>query len=300
MLPPWLFYDATGSALFDEITKLPEYYVSRLERSILRNNARNILSQALNRPGESLRIIELGAGSAEKTSILLSEAQALSKEVVYVPIDISFTALEGARRNLELELPGVKVKPIVSDYVSSPIRLDSFSGVTIALYIGSSIGNFEPHDARAILGNLKAQLNNDDALLLGTDLVKSEHVLIPAYDDARGVTAAFNKNVLRRLNAELQADFLPELFAHRAVWNGKLARMEMHLESLQRQRVTIPRASLDLEFAPGETIHTENSYKYTPASIRALLDDSGFTVRGQWKDDAGWYAVTLASPTRND
>jgi uncharacterized SAM-dependent methyltransferase len=169
-----------------------------------------------------------------------------------------------------------------------------------ALYIGSSIGKFEPLDARKILRNLGNQLHSADTLLLGTDLVKPEHVLIPADDDAQGVTAEFNRDVLRRLNAELQADLLPETFAHRAVWNAKLARMEMHLESLQRQRVSAPLADLYLEFEAGEPIHTENSYKYTFSSVRALLEGTGFSVHNRWKDEGGWYAVTLAGPVRSD
>jgi len=299
-LAPWLFYDDAGSALFEEITALPEYYVSRLERKILRDNMRSILSQALTSKRAPVRVVELGAGSAEKTTILLSEAQILSRDLTYVPIDISLAALEGARKTLELDLPEVRVEPIVSDYVTNPIELDRFDGITIALYIGSSIGNFEPLDARRILRNLGNQLDSVDTLLLGTDLVKPEHVLIPAYDDAQGVTAAFNRNVLRRLNAELGADFFPEGFAHRAVWNAKLARIEMHLESLRRQRVSVPLAGLSLEFEAGETIHTENSYKYTSSTVSALLEDTGFSIHNQWKDEGGWYAVTLAGPIQSE
>ena len=298
-LAPWLFYDDAGSALFEQITALPEYYVSRLERKILRDNMRSILGQALPSNTVSVRVVELGAGSAEKTTILLSEAQVLSRDLTYVPIDISLAALEAARKTLELDLPEVRVEPIVSDYVTNPIDLDRFDGITIAVYIGSSIGNFEPLDARRILRNLGNQLDPVDTLLLGTDLVKPEHMLIPAYDDVQGVTAAFNRNVLRRLNTELGADFLPETFAHRAVWNAKLARMEMHLESLQRQRVSIPLAGLSLEFEAGETIHTENSYKYTSSTVSALLEDAGFSIHNQWKDEGGWYAVTLAGPIRS-
>lgn len=299
-LAPWLFYDDAGSALFEEITALPEYYVSRLERKILRDNMRSILSQALPSKRAPVRVVELGAGSAEKTTILLSEAQILSLDLTYVPIDVSLAALKGARKTLELDLPEVRVEPIVSDYVTNPITLDRFDGITIALYIGSSIGNFEPLDARRILRNLGNQLDSVDTLLLGTDLVKPEHVLIPAYDDVQGVTAAFNRNVLRRLNTELGADFLPEAFAHRAVWNAKLARMEMHLESLRRQRVSVPLAGLSLEFEAGETIHTENSYKYTSSTVSALLEDTGFSIHNQWKDEGGWYAVTLAGPIRSE
>jgi len=299
-LAPWLFYNDAGSALFEEITMLPEYYVSRLERKILRDNVRSILRHAFIEPSAPIRIVELGAGSAEKTRLVLSEAQTLSSEVTYVPIDISSAALEEAQKRLERDLPRIRVESIVSDYVSKPIQLGRFAGNTMVLYIGSSIGNFEPLDARKILFNVGKQLNPTDTLMLGTDLVKSEQILLPAYDDARGVTAEFNRNVLRRLNEELQANFVPEMFAHRAVWNEKLARMEMYLESQERQCVSIPFADLYLEFEAGETIHTENSYKYTPSSVSALLEDTGFSVHNQWKDEDEWYAITLAGPVRND
>jgi dimethylhistidine N-methyltransferase len=299
-LAPWLFYNDAGSALFEEITMLPEYYVSRLERKILRDNARSILRDTFIEPNAPIRIVELGAGSGEKTHSILSEARILSSEVTYVPIDISPAALEEAQKRLERDLPGIRVEPIVSDYVSNPIQLKPFFGTTMALYIGSSIGNFEPLDARKILFNIGDQLTPTDTLLLGTDLVKPEQILIPAYNDVRGVTAEFNRNVLRRLNEELQANFLPEAFVHRAVWNKNLARMEMYLESQERQRVSIPLADLYLEFEAGETIHTENSYKYTSSSVYALLEDTGFSVHNQWKDEDGWYAVTLAGPIRNN
>jgi L-histidine Nalpha-methyltransferase len=298
-LAPWLFYDNVGSALFEKITSLPEYYVSQIERGILRDNVRDILGQALTLKDVPVRIIELGAGSAEKASIILSESLNCSSDVTYVPIDISPSSLELARMTLERDLPAIHVDPIVADYVNSPIQLDPFAGETIVLYIGSSIGNFEPFEARNILRNLYRQLGCAYTLLIGTDLVKPEHVLIPAYDDAQGVTAEFNLNVLRRLNAELQADFLPEAFAHRVVWNEGLNRIEMHLESLRNQAVSIPLANLSLEFVAGETIHTENSYKYTSSSLHELFEDSGLRIRNQWRDRNGWYAVTLAAALRS-
>lgn len=246
-----------------------------------------------------VRIIELGAGSAEKTSIILSESLNCTSDVTYVPIDISPSSLKLAQRTLERELPAIHVAPIVADYVNTPIQLDRFEGRTIVLNIGSSIGNFEPCEARNILRNVHRQLDCSDTLLVGTDMVKPERVLVPAYDDSQGVTAEFNLNVLKRLNAELHANFLPEAFAHRVVWNERLTRMEMHLESLQSQAVSIPLAGLNLEFEAGETIHTENSYKYTPSSLRELFEDSGFALRNQWRDDNGWYAVTLAAALRS-
>jgi dimethylhistidine N-methyltransferase len=162
------------------------------------------------------------------------------------------------------------------------------------LYIGSSIGNFTPQEARTILRNLRGQLQPGDALLLGVDMVKDEPTLVAAYDDREGVTAEFNLNMLHRLNRELDADFDPAMFRHRALWNAAQSRIEMHLESTRHQRVRIAAAQLDVYFEEGERIHTENSHKFTDATIRSLLGDGGFEFEQTWKDDRGWYSVTLA------
>jgi dimethylhistidine N-methyltransferase len=191
-------------------------------------------------------------------------------------------------------LPEVRVEPIVANYVTYPPQLDPLSGTTLAMYIGSSIGNFSLEEARTILRNLGSQLRAGDALLLGTDMVKDEPTLVAAYDDADGVTAEFNLNILGRLNRELGADFDPANFRHRALWNHAESRMEMHLESTRDHRVCIAAAQLYLHFAKGETIHTENSYKFTYQAIRSLLEDAGFDVEQTWMDERGWYAVTLA------
>jgi uncharacterized SAM-dependent methyltransferase len=199
-----------------------------------------------------------------------------------------------ACENVECALPEVRVQPIVRNYVTHPLELEPFDGTTLALYIGTSIGNFSPEEARLILRDLRVQLQPGDALLLGTDMVKDEPTLLAAYDDSAGITAAFNLNMLRRLNRELGANFDSGCFRHRVLWNSIASRIEMHLESTQEQDVSIEDADLDLHFMPRETIHTENSYKFTDRGIRSLLNESGFETRGAWKDSHGWYALTLA------
>jgi len=179
------------------------------------------------------------------------------------------------------------------NYVTHPLQLEPFDGTTLALYIGTSIGNFSPEEARLILRNLGTQLQIGDALLLGTDMVKNEPTLLAAYDDREGITAAFNLNILHRLNRDLGADFDAAWFRHHARWNSVESRIEMHLESGQEQDVSIEEAGLDLHFMRGETIHTENSYKFTDQGIRSLLDEVGFEIRGAWKDGCGWYTLTL-------
>jgi len=315
-LAPWLFYDEAGSRLFEQITTLPEYYLTRTERDLFTAHAEEIFTLLHNSgcptsglsdvgiaPRRPIAIVELGAGTATKTGILLRALTRLQPTVLYQPIDISSTALDEARESIERRIPGVRVRPRVANYVTESITLERAPHSRIlALYIGSSIGNFSPAEARAILIRLRAELRSGDSLLLGADLApsqsKSIQTLVAAYDDAAGVTAAFNRNVLHRLNRELGANFPAERFAHRAIWNAAESRIEMHLESLLRQAVHIPESgtapALTLHFAPGETIHTENSYKFTPAAIDALLADTGFTATRTFVDPQTLFAVTLA------
>ncbi len=295
-LSPWMFYDAEGSRLFDCITTLPEYYPTRTERAILSRCAHAIVAAAHGDVTRPLRLVELGAGSASKTRLLLEAALRISGDVVYVPVDVCPSALELACTNIACALPEVRLEPVVRNYVTHPLRLDSFDGTTIALYIGTSIGNFSPEQARLILRDLRFQLQTGDALLLGTDMVKDEATLLAAYDDRQGITAAFNLNILHRLNRELGADFNTAQFRHRVVWDPVESRIEMHLESTQPQDVVIQHGNFDLHFSRGETIHTENSYKFTDRAIRMLLDDAGFGIRGTWKDDRDWYSLTIACP----
>jgi len=296
-LPPWLFYDEIGSRLFDQITELPEYYLTRTERAILSRHAHEMMAQAVeghsgHRP--RLRIAELGAGSAEKTRTLLRAAVKQQGKVLYEPVDVSATALLVAQSRIEREIPEVRVRPVTADYTNgfrfAPIGPDERR---LVLYIGSSIGNFEPADAAHLLAKVRAQLRPGDSMLLGVDLVKDEPLLLSAYDDAAGVTAAFNKNMLTRLNRDLAANFDPGAFAHRARWNPAHSRMEMHLESIRAQTVNFAALDFNAEFAAGETIHTECSYKYRPGEAEEMLTQAGFTPAANWRDEKGWFMVCL-------
>jgi len=293
-LVPWMFYDSEGSRLFECITTLPEYYPARTERDILASSADAIVRAAGADRSGPLRLVELGAGTAAKTGILLEAATRLRSEVSYIPIDVSSDALDAACDNIGRLFPYVQVQPIVANYVTSPPNLERFRGTTLAMYIGSSIGNFSPPEARSILRNLRSELMPGDGLLLGTDMVKDEATLVQAYDDRDGVTAAFNLNILHRLNKELGADFDTGCFRHRARWNRVESRMEMHLESTCNQCVNIPAAQLRVQFSAFETIHTENSYKFTRDTLGDLFDDAGFAVEQTWTDPRHWYALTLA------
>ena len=292
-LPAWLFYDAAGSELFSRITEIPEYYLTRTERAILADHADEIVGLAADI--DALRIVELGAGSADKTRLLLSAAVDRQDTVIYEPVDVSPSALEEARERIEREIPGVVVLPRVEDYTHR-LELDAadLGERRLVLYIGSSIGNFEPLEADQLLANIRAALVPGDSLLLGVDLVKEESALLAAYDDAAGVTAEFNLNLLARLNRELGAGFDLDAFAHRAVWNADHSRIEMHLVSRKRQQVKIPALDLKVDFAFGETIHTENSYKYKPGQAEAVLADAGFVPLATWTDDRKPFAVCLA------
>jgi L-histidine N-alpha-methyltransferase len=292
-LPSWLFYDAAGSQLFNQITELPEYYLTRTERGILAKHADEIIGLAAE--GDALRIVELGAGSADKTRLLLNAAVDRQDTVIYEPVDVSASALEEAHERIEREIPGVVVCPRVEDYTRG-LELDaaSFGERRLVLYIGSSIGNFEPEEAGRLLRSVCAALMPGDSMLLGVDLVKDKSTLLAAYDDAAGVTAEFNLNLLTRLNRELGASFDCEAFGHSAVWNASHSRMEMHLVSRKRQRINIQSLDLNLDFALGETIHTENSYKYRQGQAEALLTATGFTHLATWTDEQARFAVCLA------
>ncbi len=301
-LPPWLFYDEVGSRLFEEITRLPEYYLTRLERSILQAHAGAMLEAAA---GDcTLRLLELGSGSADKTRTLLAAALARQGTVCYQPIDVSESALEAARVRLGEELPAVTVEPLVADYLHGLDLVPCATGERrLALFIGSSIGNFSPEDALRLLKGLHAALEPGDGLLLGVDLAPSRHAnaggkteqaLIAAYDDAKGITAAFNRNLLVRLNRELQAEFDLDAFQHRIRWNREHSRIEMHLESRHDQTASILALQTGFHFGRGETIHTESSYKYRQGEAEALLQAAGFTPKLCWSDAEEWFSVHLA------
>lgn len=300
-LPPYLFYDHAGSELFDRITQLPEYYLTRMERALFHAHAREMLASAAE--GERLRLIELGAGSADKTRTLLAAALKQQGSVHYLPVDVSSSALEIACSRIEEELPGVSTEPVVADYTtewSLPPTEERNGSPTrqLLLWIGSSIGNFEPDAAEALLGRISSTMRSGDSLLLGVDLApctggKCVGELLAAYDDEAGVTAQFNLNMLTRLNRELGANFDLNNFAHWAEWNPHASRMEMHIESLCDQQVRIPSLGLTVPFAAGEHLHTENSYKYSRERISALMERAGFPVAESWTDEGEWFAVML-------
>ncbi len=317
LLPPWLFYDAAGSRLFDEITERPEYYLTRTERGIFAAHAQRMIALAAGPNGVGLeeneparlRIVELGAGSADKTRLLLAAAVALQGSVVYEPLDVSASALEAAQERIEREIDGVTVAPRVMDYSHEfeaefgprpevDLELAETRERRLVLFIGSSIGNFEPWEAAELLRMVRRGLQPGDLLLMGADRVKDEATLLAAYDDFAGVTAAFNLNVLARLNRELGADFDLETFAHRAIWNRDASRIEMHLESRVAQTVRLSGMDIDgpdfeVDFAAGETIHTENSYKYRPGQAEAMMAAAGFAPVESWTDAQGWFGVCL-------
>jgi L-histidine N-alpha-methyltransferase len=307
-LSPWLFYDEEGSRLFEKITELPEYYLTRAERNLFQQHADEILERACEPtgtdPAPMLTIVELGAGTATKTGILLAATVRRQRTVVYQPVDVSVTALAEATENIRANIPGVTVRCQVADYTTQALPLNRLPDTrTLALYIGSSIGNFSPDDARDVLRNLRAQLLPGDQLLLGTDLAPSESKsvahLTAAYNDASGTTAAFNRNVLVRLNRELGANFEIDNFEHCVHWNARESRIEMHLVARAAQQVRIPAnaagPALTINFGPGESIHTENSYKFTLDSIRDLLRSAGFSLSHTWKNSEHVFAVNLAT-----
>ena len=297
-LSPWLFYDEQGSRLFEQITELDEYYLTRTERGIFQANAEAIIAAAAaptaNGSERNLTVIELGAGTATKTGLLLQAAVRRQQTVTYHPIDVSESALQEAERNLTAAIPGLTFEPRVGDYTDGLGDLPAGATRRLVLYIGSSLGNFEPPDARQLLRTIRKQLAPGDMLLLGVDMVKDIATLIAAYDDSRGVTAAFNRNVLARINRELGADFDLMKFRHRVRWNGEHSRIEMHLESLVAHEVSIPSLDLALGFRRGETIHTENSYKFSVEGVQRLLAQAGFTAVNNWTDPHHWFGVFLA------
>lgn len=304
-LSPWLFYDEQGSQLFEQITELPEYYPTRTERAILCAHADEIVAAAAG--CERLTMIELGAGTATKTGLLLEAAARMQNEVQYHAIDVSESALNEAKQRLEAELEGVVVVPRVADYTDGLGQIDAEGQRRMVLYIGSSIGNFEPADALQLLHDVRRQLAPGDKLLLGVDMAphtgrltvphtgKDTQLLLAAYDDAAGVTAAFNKNVLVRINRELGANFNPKLFRHRARWNEEHSRIEMHLESLITQHVVVPALEMEVKLQRGETIHTENSYKFRHEGAIEMLENAHFQLSGHWTDEREWFGVYLAT-----
>jgi L-histidine N-alpha-methyltransferase len=294
-LPSRYFYDAVGSALFETICRLPWYAVTRSEMKLLASSARDIFC----RLGSLGTVIELGPGSGEKLARLIELGRRRSTPLTLHLVDVSPTALAAAA-NLLSSLSGTTIVTHEAPYEVGLAQIASERRITdraMVLFLGSNIGNFDPPGAAAFLGSVRSSLARGDALLIGTDLVKNERDLMLAYDDPLGVTAAFNRNLLLRINRELDGDFDLERFTHRAVWNGAHSRVEMHLVSTCRQDVAVRAAGLAFTMAEGESIWTESSYKYQPAGVRSMLEREGFVVLQQWVDSECGFAVTLSTRT---
>jgi dimethylhistidine N-methyltransferase len=289
-LPTKYLYDDLGSALFEVICLLPEYYLTRAEASILRANARDIISAV----GETVEIVELGSGTATKTRLLLDAALARQGALRYSPIDISRSALDETVAALNVEYPAITVEPMVTDYLDG-LRRFSRNGVerTLVLFLGSNVGNFEPTEARRTLHAVRETLRRGDSLLMGADMKKDVTVIEAAYNDKLGVTAAFNKNLLLRINRELGGRFDLGAFRHAATYNAAEGRIEMHLVSDTAQDVAIAELGIAVHFEPGESIHTESSYKYDESQLDALASATGFDVAKTWSDPEKTFTSNL-------
>jgi L-histidine Nalpha-methyltransferase len=287
-LPPKWFYDARGSELFEEITELEEYYPTRTEREILRARADRIAEITRTRT-----LIELGSGYSTKTRLLLDAMTAHGTLTTLVPMDVSPSALLAADERIAADYPGLTVRNIVGDFTRHLGHLPDGPGRTVAL-IGGTIGNLPPAERSAFLSSVRDQLSPGEFLLLGTDLVKDPRTLVEAYDDSRGVTAAFNRNVLNVLNRELDADFDPDGFAHVALWDSHEEWVELRLRARWPMRVTVAALDLVLDFAPGEEIQTEISSKFRRERVEKELAEAGFALDHWWTDPDGHFALSLA------
>ena len=287
-LQPWYFYDALGSALFAAICELPEYYITRAETEILRRHGASI-ARALRDPE---RIIELGSGDGRKTSLLLDAVIARQPRLTYVPIDVDDAVLEASARNLLSSFPGLHVDAIRGDYRDLPSLIIP-APRTVVLFLGSSIGNLDPQSGAAMLREVRRTLATGNALFLGADLQKPKSIVEPAYNDSLGVTAAFNLNMLARINRELGGHFDLAGFEHRAFLNESESRIEMHLVSRARQTADVEVLQMEVRLERGETIHTENSYKYSESDLLTLAREGGFEIEQSWTDSRKWFADLL-------
>ena len=287
-LPPKWFYDDRGSELFDEITRLPEYYPTRRERTILVEHADSIVTAS-----GANTLVELGSGTSEKTRILLDAFHRADSLETFAPFDVSEATLREAAQQVAAEYPGIFVHAVVGDFERHLGHIPT-NGHRMVAFLGGTIGNFNPALRAEFLRTLAATLRPDETLLLGTDLVKDPGRLVRAYDDAAGVTAAFNKNVLEVMNRELGADFNADEFAHVAHWNPDDEWIEMRLEALRDMSVTVAALDLDVRFAAGEQMRTEISSKFRRERLAAELADAGFALEEWWTDADGDFALSLS------
>ncbi|MGY1845191.1 L-histidine N(alpha)-methyltransferase [Modestobacter sp. SYSU DS0875] len=289
-LPPRWFYDERGSELFDEITRLPEYYPTRTERALLEDHAGEIATAT-----GADTLVELGSGTSEKTRLLLDALARAGTLRRFVPVDVDPSVLRAAGTALAAERPELAVDAVVADFTTGLAELPR-EGRRLVAFLGSTIGNLEPADRAAFLRALAATLQPGDAFLLGTDLVKDPDRLVRAYDDAAGVTAAFNRNVLAVLDRKLEADFDLDAFAHVAVWDAEREWIEMRLRSVRDQVVRVAALDLEVPFAAGEELRTEISAKFRRERVESELGAAGLQVTHWWTDPAGDFALSLATP----
>ncbi|PYS52180.1 MAG: L-histidine N(alpha)-methyltransferase [Acidobacteria bacterium] len=288
---PKYFYDALGSELFEAICLLPEYYLTRAENEILTRHADEIIREV---DGQSLSLIEMGSGSASKTRLVIEALLRRQSELLFIPVDISASALETSSRVLLQSYPALRIEAYAGDYFDGLAALSEVKrGRTLALFLGSNIGNFDADEAHTFLCALRRVLNSGDALLLGADLRKSSEVLEAAYDDALGVTAAFNLNQLARINRELDASFQLRAFRHRVIYNKSAGRVEVYIESLREQTVSIRKLGMQIHFSEGERIHTENSYKYDLEGLSQMASATGFERTRTWTDEREQFSSNL-------
>lgn len=289
-LPPRWFYDEEGSRLFDRITELPEYYQTRTETAILR-----AVAPAVAEATRPEALVELGAGSCTKTRLLIDACRALGTLRSFTPFDVSETVVHRTAHELVDEYPGLTVYGMVGDFSSHLPHIPRL-GRRLVVFLGGTIGNLDVDERAGFLAEVRALLDPDDAFLCGFDLVKDPTELVAAYDDSAGVTAAFNRNVLRVVNQQLGADFDPSAFDHLAVYDPELQRIEMHLRSARPQRVAIPGAGMQLDLAAGETLRTEISAKFTRSTVETCLDEASMRLARWFTDPAGRFALALATP----
>jgi L-histidine N-alpha-methyltransferase len=285
--PKW-FYDAVGSELFEDITRLPEYYPTRAEREILTARAAEVAETT-----GAHSLVELGSGSSEKTRLLLDALRAHGTLREFVPLDVSTTALTEAANAILADYPGLRVHGVVGDFTEH-LGLLPGAAPRVVAFLGGTIGNLIPEERQKFFASLREVLDPGEWLLLGTDLVKDPDVLVAAYDDAQGVTAEFNRNVLRVINRELGGDFDVEAFEHVALWNAEQEWIEMRLRATRPVRAHLAELDLDVEFAEGEELRTEVSAKFREEGVRRELEDAGFELRRWWTDSQGRFALSLA------
>jgi len=296
-ISPKFFYDKIGSKLFEEICDQPEYYLNRIEAQILKKSASQIIDIL---DEKAISVIELGNGNSQKTRILLRPFLANWKNVSYFPIDVSLKMLKKSIRDLSREYSNLRIFGVCSDYVKGLIKINEFMKFKrnipdkrLIIFLGSSIGNFDPKEASAFLHSLSKYIRNDDALLIGFDLEKDKSILEKAYNDKKGITSQFNLNVLSRINKELDGSFELSSFEHKSFYNLHEHRIEMHLESKLDQKVRIGAIGKEFHFKEGETIHTENSYKYSKNRLYALVKNAGLQVIANFTDPKNQYSLIL-------